>query len=174
MALAVCLLFDGPADRALRRLWDRIEERGVPTLRSHTHGLHHPHVSLAVLLDWDLGKVRAAVEELPGQGPFEVHFEAVGVFPRGRVSLIPSAPADLVARQQTVVEAVRRTGALVHKHYETGRWLPHCSLAPRASLQDLPSVAAPAYDIFPLTARLTRAALINSATGETWPLATLP
>jgi 2'-5' RNA ligase len=174
MALAVCLLFDGPADRALRRLWDRIEERGVPTLRSHTHGLHRPHLSLAVLLDWDLGKVRAAVEGLPDGGSFEVHFEAVGVFPRGRVSIVPSGPADLVARQQTVVETVRRTGALVHKHYEIGRWLPHCSLAPRASLRELPAVAALAYDVFPLTARVTSAALINSSTGENWPLPNVP
>lgn len=174
MALAVSLLFDGPADRALRRLWDRIEEQGVPTLRSHTHGLHHPHVSLVVLLEWDLAEVRAAVGALPGRGPFDVHFEAVGVFPRGRVSVIPSGPADLVARQQAVVEAVRRTGALVHKHYEVGRWLPHCSLAPRAALRDLPAVAALAYDIFPLTACVTRAALINSSTGESWPLPNLP
>ncbi|NKQ51744.1 2'-5' RNA ligase family protein [Amycolatopsis sp. K13G38] len=174
MALAVCLLFDNRTDRALRGLWDRVEERGVPTLRSHTHGLHHPHMSLAVLLDWDLGKVRAAVEALPGGGPFEVHFEAVGVFPRGRVSLIPAAPVDLVARQQAVVEAVRGTGALVHKHYETGRWLPHCSLAPRASLRELPAVAALAYDVFPLTANVTRAAVINSATGEQWPVPNLP
>ncbi|TNC26418.1 2'-5' RNA ligase family protein [Amycolatopsis alkalitolerans] len=174
MALAVCLLFDGPADRALRGLWDRIEEQGVPTLRSHTHGMHHPHLSLAVLLDWDVDKVRAAVEALPDRGPFEIHFEAVGVFPRGRVSLIPAGPDDLVARQQAVVEAVRGTGALMHKHYEIGRWLPHCSLAPRASLRELPAVAALAYEIFPLTARITRAALINSSTGEQWALATLP
>jgi len=174
MALAVCLLFDAPADRALRRLWDRVEERGVPTLRSHTHGLHHPHLSLVVLLEWELEKVRAAVEALPGHDPFEVHFEAVGVFPRGRVSLIPAGPADLVTRQQAVVEAVRGTGALVHRHYEIGRWLPHSSLAPRATLRELPAVAPLAYDVFPLTARVTRAALINSATGESWPLANLP
>jgi 2'-5' RNA ligase len=174
MALAVCLLFDQQADRALRRLWDRIEERGVPTLRSHTHGMHHPHMSLVVLLEWELDKVRTAVEALPDNGPFDLYFEAVGVFPRGRVSLIPAGPQDLIARQQAVVEAVRPTGALVHQHYETGQWLPHCSLAPRASLRELPAVAALAYDIFPLTARVTRAALINSSTGEHWPLATLP
>ena len=53
------------------------------------------------------------------------------------------------------------------------RWLPHSSLAPRATLRELPAVAPLAYDVFPLTARVTRAALINSATGESWPLANL-
>src|SRR5437763_6441974 len=99
MALAVCLLFDAPADRALRRLWDRLEERGVPTLRSHTHGQHHPHLSLVVLLDWELDKVRAAVEALPDNGPFEIHFEAIGLLPRGRDAPIPPGPADLAVRQ---------------------------------------------------------------------------
>jgi hypothetical protein len=49
MALAVCLLFDRRTDRILRGLWDRLEDLGVPTLKSHTHGRHVPHLSLAVL-----------------------------------------------------------------------------------------------------------------------------
>lgn len=174
MALAVCLLFDGPADRALRLLWDRIEERGVPTLRSHTHGMHHPHLSLAVLLEWELDKVRAAVEALPGNDPFEIYFDALGLFRRGRVSLLPAVPADLVTRQQAVIRALRDTGALVHKHYDIGRWLPHCALVPRAPLRELSTVTALAYDVLPLAAQVRRAVLINSSTGEHWPLSNLP
>jgi hypothetical protein len=49
MALAVYLLFDRRTDRILRGLWDRLEDLGVPTLKSHTHGGHVPHLSLAVL-----------------------------------------------------------------------------------------------------------------------------
>jgi hypothetical protein len=30
------------------------------------------------------------------------------------------------------------------------------------------------YDVLPLHTRLDRAALVNSATGEIWPLATMP
>jgi hypothetical protein len=43
-----------------------------------------------------------------------------------------------VARQQQVVEAVTATGAELHKHYRPGIWLPHCSLAPRVTLAQLP------------------------------------
>ncbi|MFF5988925.1 2'-5' RNA ligase family protein [Prauserella flavalba] len=174
MALAVCVLFDGRSERALRKLWLRIEELGVPTLASHTHGRHHPHLSYVVLLDWDLVAVRAAVETLPDHGPFELSFDAVATFRRGRVSLVPAVPADLVSRQQAVVEAVRGTGALVHKHYETGRWLPHSSLATRAQTERLPQVASAVYDVLPLTVRATRAALIDSSTGEAWPLRNVP
>jgi 2'-5' RNA ligase len=174
MALAVCLLFDARAERALRNLWQRLEQQGVPTLLSHTHGLHHPHLSYVVLLQWKLDEVRAAVAQLGDHEPFELTFDAVAAFRRGRVSLVPSVPADLVARQHAVVAATRATGALVHKHYEVNRWLPHASLATRASVDRLARVTATAYDVLPLTAKVTRAALIDSTTGQLWPLNNLP
>jgi 2'-5' RNA ligase len=174
MALAVCLLFDARAERAMRKLWERLEQLGVPTLRSHTHGRHHPHLSYVVLLDWDLDRVRAAVERLDDHEPIELTFDAVGAFRRGRLSLVPAIPADLVARQQAVVAATRATGALVHRHYEVGRWLPHVSLATRAPLDRLAELTASVYDVLPLTVTVTRAALIDSTTGEFWPLRNLP
>ena len=174
MALGVCLLFDRRTERALRELWDRLEDRGVPTLRSHTHGRHQAHLSYVVLLAWDPDKIRDAISALPDRGPVDLIFDAMGAFRRGRICLVPAIPADLVARQQAVLEAVRATGAQVHEHYETGRWLPHCSLAPRAGLHRLPIVAAAVYDVLPLPARVNRAALIDSATGQMWPLPNLP
>ena len=32
MSLAVCLLIDDPADAAIRELWRRLEETGIPSL----------------------------------------------------------------------------------------------------------------------------------------------
>lgn len=171
MALAVCLLFDRRSDRALRALWDRLEERGVPSLRSHTHGQHVPHVSYAVLRAWDHGAVTAALSSLAGTDPVELSFDGIGLFRRGRAWLLAGVTSDFVARQEKVVSAVLATGADLHKHYGYGVWVPHCSLAPRVSLAQLPTLAAAAYDVLPLRARLDRAALVNSATGRIWPLA---
>jgi hypothetical protein len=170
VALAVCLLFDRRSDRAVRALWDRVEEHGVGSLRSHTHGKHVPHVSYAVLREWDLPAVTAG---LHGE-PVDLSFDGVGLFRRGRTWLLAGVSADFVARQQRVVEAVIATGADLHKHYRPGVWLPHCSLAPRATLAQLPSVVSAVMDVLPLQARLDRAALVNSATGEISPLAELP
>ena len=65
VALAVCLLFDRRSERAVRALcgigWSG---PGVPSLRSHAHGRHVPHVSYAVLRSWDLAAVSAAVAGL--------------------------------------------------------------------------------------------------------------
>lgn len=174
MALAVCLLFDPPGERALRNLWGRLEDAGIPTLLSHTHGNHVPHLSYAVLRSWDLGAVRSAVEALPDGGPLGLHVDALGMFRRGRAWLVPAVSSDLAARQERVVEAAVGTGADLHRNYRPGLWVPHVSLAPRARLADLPAVAAVAYTVLPLRLRADRAALIDSGTGERWPLPGVP
>ncbi|WP_375488339.1 2'-5' RNA ligase family protein [uncultured Mycobacterium sp.] len=174
MALAVCLLFDRQSERAVRGLWERIEQRGVPSLRSHTHGRHVPHVSYAVLRSWDQPSITAALERLGDGSPVDLSFDGVGLFRRGRTWLVAGVSADFVGRQARVVEAVTATGAELHKHYVPGIWLPHCSLAPRAMLAQLPVVVGAVLDVLPLRARLDRAALVNSATGEIRALATLP
>jgi 2'-5' RNA ligase len=133
-----------------------------------------PHVSYAVLRKWDQEAVTDALAGLDGGAPVDLSFDGVGLFRRGRMWLVAGVTADFVARQQRVVEAVIATGAELHKHYRPGIWLPHCSLAPRATLAQLPTVAAAVFDVLPLQGRLDRAALVNSATGEVYPLSALP
>jgi 2'-5' RNA ligase superfamily len=174
VALAVCLLFDGRSERAIRALWDRVEQLGVTSLRSHTHGRHVPHLSYAVLRSWDHAAVTDAVIGLGGGLPVELSFDGVGLFRRGRTWLIAGVSSDFVARQQRVVGAVTATGADLHKHYVPGTWVPHCSVAPRVPLAQLPIVATALFDVLPLPVRLDHAALINSATGEIFPLPALP
>ncbi|KWX66440.1 2'-5' RNA ligase family protein [Mycobacterium sp. NAZ190054] len=174
MALAICLLFDRRSDRAVRALWDRLEDLGVPSLRSHTHGRHVAHVSYAVLRRWDDAAVADAVAGVPAGDPVELSFDGMGLFRRGRVWLVAGVSADFLARQQRVVDAVTAAGAELHKHYRPGDWIPHCSLAPRATLAQLPAVAAAVMDVLPLRTRLDRAALVDSATGEVHPLTGLP
>ena len=174
MALAVCWLFDRRADRLLRGLWDRLEEQGVPTLRSHTHGRHVPHLSLAVLREWRQDDVLKAVEGLPAREPVRLHFDALGTFRRGRAWLVPAVTSDVLRRQEQVVAAVTETGADLHRHYQPGVWVPHCTLAPRVPLAALPTLAVAVYDVLPLQVDVDRAALIDSGTGQIRPLAQLP
>ena len=174
MALAVCLLFDRRSERAVRALWGRVEQQGVVSLCSHTHGRHVPHVSYAVLRRWDQIAVSDALAGIEGGVPVQLSFDGVGLFRRGRIWLVAGVGADFVARQERVVEAVTATGAELHKHYRPGVWLPHCSLAPRATLAQVPQVVATVLDVLPLRATLDHAALINSATGELSPLRALP
>jgi 2'-5' RNA ligase len=170
VALAVCLLFDSRTDRLLRGLWRRLEELGVPTLATHTHGRHVPHLSLAVLREWDHDKVMKAVQPLLREQSIGLYFDALGTFRRGRAWLLPAVGAEVLQLQATVVSAVVATGGELHRHYEPGRWVPHCTIAPRVPLVALPAVAAAVYDVLPLEAAADRAALVDSGTGQVWRL----
>jgi len=171
VTLSVCLTLDAAAERAVRALWQRLEETGIATLLTHTHGRHIPHLTLASLRAWDLEPVQKELSEQPLELPQVVRFDALGMFRRSRCWLVPAANPALLHDQQTVVDAVRRTGADLHRHYEPGRWVPHLTLAPRLHLKDLPVVAARVYDVLPISATLTEITLIDTSTGERYPVA---
>lgn len=173
MALAVCILFDPRSDRLIRELWARLEGFGVGTLQSHTHGRHRPHLSYAVLREWDLEQVRAALAGLPAGEPVAASCQGTLLFPRGRVALAPALPAEVVARQERLVAALMECGADLHRHYRPGHWVPHISVATRARGDQLAQVGTAIADVLPLEVRGDRAALVDSATGQMWPLPTL-
>lgn len=168
MALAVCLLFDSRSDRLIRELWSRLEEEGVGTLASHTHGEHHPHLSLAVLRSWDLDAVRRTLGDLPALGSATLSCQGTLIFPRGRVALAPAVGAELLAHQQALATALEKSGADLHKHYWPGRWVPHVLVVTRASSTQLPRVVKELTDVLPLEAVVDRSVLIDSSTGEMW------
>jgi 2'-5' RNA ligase len=106
--------------------------------------------------------------------PVELTFDGVGLFRRGRAWLLAGTSAEFQTRQERVVDVVTATGAELHKHYRPGRWVPHCSVAPRAPLAQLPVLVSAIYEVLPLETRLDRIALIDSATGEFWPVPASP
>ena len=165
MALAVCLLLDPRADAAVRAMWRRLEHAGVPTLLSHTHGRHVPHLTYAALRGGDLDEVAASLIALPPEEPLPLRFDALGTFRRSRCWLAPAATTELVTRQEAVVGALTAGGAALHHHYRPGRWLPHLTLAPRLHLAQLPTVAGEVYAVLPLAATADRVAIIDTSTG---------
>ena len=174
MALALCVLFDPRTERLIRELWIRLEAKGIRTLATHTHGRHHPHLSYAVLLSWDLERVRLAVDRLPDGGPFELTVQGTLSFPRGRAALAPSVSPDVAARQEQAVQILAGTGAVVHRHYVPARWVPHVAVATRTGGASVAQVITAVSDVLPLTIHADRAALIDSSTAELWPLAHIP
>ena len=174
MALALCLLLDPGSDRLVRALWQRLEADGIPTLLTHTHGRHVPHLSYAVLLAAEQEAVLSAAAGLGDAGPLEVAVQCTVVFPRGRAALAGSTIATLAARQALAVEALRATGATVHRHYEPGHWMPHVSLTTGVAGVRLPSVVEAVSDRLPLTLRCDRAAVIDTTDGTTWELPGVP
>lgn len=174
MALALCLLFDTEGDRTIRRLWQNLAAHGVRTPLTHTHGRHRPHLSIAVLRSWDLDAVRDALVRLPAGEPVPLHFQGVLAFPRGRISLATAVGADVARRQEAAAQALLATGAELHKYYLPGHWIPHVSVVTRGNAQLLPEIAVMLMDVLPIALDASAAALIDSSTGQAWPLPTLP
>ena len=158
----------------MRELWSRLEDAGVSTLATHTHRRHHPHLSYVVLRSWDLARVQEALALLPAAAPFPMSFHGTLAFPRGRAALAPAVTADMALRQWRIVTALEATGAELHHNYVAGRWVPHVSAATRAQGAQLTTVVRAIADVLPLTVRVDRAALVDSATGQTWPLPHIP
>lgn len=169
-SLSVCLLLDDAADRAVRRLWRQLEDDGVPTLSTHTHGRHVPHVTLADVGVAEVADVLAAVSAVPPAAPTPVVFAALGAFTRSRCSLVPSVPGGLMDRQEHVVERLLSAGLPVSPHYRPGAWLPHLTLGPRLPVESLTAVARRVYEVLPLRAVLDRAAVVDTTAGEVHPL----
>jgi 2'-5' RNA ligase len=174
MALAVCLLFDSRSDRLVRELWARLEAVGIGTLQTHTHRRHLPHLSYAVLREWDPESVVAAMDGLEDGGPVSLSCHGTLMFPRGRVALAPAIPAEVATRQDRVARALGATGADLHRHYEPGQWVPHVSVATRAAGPQLETAVRALSDVLPLRLTVERAALIDSATGVARPLDRIP
>ncbi len=154
----------------MRDLWRRLEEAGIGTLATHTHGRHVPHLTLASLRTYDLEAVRTACAAVPAPAGQEVRFDALGMFPRSRCWLVPAVDGDLLGRQQTAVTAVAATGADLHRSYQPGSWVPHLTLAPRLGLDQLPALARHVFEILPLVATLTRTVLVDTSTGTVHPV----
>jgi 2'-5' RNA ligase len=169
-SLSLCLLPDQQAEQAVRRLWRQLHDDGLPSLAGHTHGRHVPHVTLAALGDVPVDGVLGAVAALPGSEPTPVTFQALGCFTRSRCSLVPAVPADLLVRHERVVAALEAAGTPVHRHYLPGAWVPHLSVATRAPVEALPRIARRVYEVLPLAAVLERAALVDTTTGQVFPL----
>ena len=170
MALAVCLLFDSASDLRVRELWARFEDAGISTLATHTHRRHHPHLSYAVLRSWNLPRVLDELGVLPHEDPFSVTVHGTIAFPRGRAALAPAITPELGMRQSVVVTALETAGAELHRHYRPGQWVPHISVATRVAGPQLSTVVRMISDTVPLVIRIETAVLVDTGTGQTWPL----
>jgi 2'-5' RNA ligase len=174
VALAVCALFDRGGERLILGLWARLEDAGIASMASHTHGHHHPHLSYAVLLESELDGVRDALGRLPDGRPFPANVQGAVVFPRGRVALAVAVPAQVTLRQNRVASVLEATGAQLHKHYQPTSWMPHVSVVTHAPAAQLPIAVTAIFDVLPMTLTVASAALVDTATGENWPLPGIP
>ena len=160
---------DDDTSASVRAIWDDLEACGVPSLHSHTHGLHVPHVSMMVSEHLPVAETLAAVGPVPAQR-IPLLVEAAGVFPEG--ALVPRGRDE----RQLDRRAAAKTGPFEMSPWTLGRistrkWTPHLTCAWSRST---PSICTPRSPIvlvrLPLRGWLDRGGVEDGTTGEQWPV----
>ena len=132
MAYVFELTFDPATEAAVRTIWQRIADAGLPS--SLDAAGYRPHISLAVYdvagLDVDACYQRAA-SYARAAAPFPVHLSHAGVFVNWEnVVFLGVTPATtLLARHQDVLDLCRGLREHLRPYYVPGLWTPHVTLS---------------------------------------------
>lgn len=174
MAQALECYFDGEADTAVRGLWQRLEQAGVPSLATRTHGRHRPHVSFALGGAIPPAARRDLATDLRRLAMPSLWLYTLGTFPTSENALFLGAVADTellavhVAVHDTLARRVRDPWA----YYLPGAWVPHCALAQDVTPTQLAAGFAALHPVEPIRARISEIGIADTTTGEIELLAT--
>jgi hypothetical protein len=161
------MYFDDQADTAVRRLWQRLADAGLPSLATLTHRQHRPHVSLAVaesLADADPVPLRSV---LMSRRP-ALSLYVLGTFPgaQGVLFLGAQVTAELLAFHADVHAALAGQPIQHWTHYLPGSWIPHCALAEGLDRSEAGRAFGLLAGYRPITAEATSVGIKDTATGS--------
>jgi len=171
MVAALEMYFDSVAERRVRRLWDALEQVGVPTMRGALNGRHRPHVSLIGAETLDGGAIKRALAGFRAAPPLGLKFDYIGQF-LGRVLWLGPVPDPQLLQHHTEVHArLDAAGIEGFEVYQPGSWVPHCTLSMRVPHPKLSEAIRVCMDVLPIHATITGAAVADHARDVYTPLA---
>ncbi|CAA9302299.1 MAG: hypothetical protein AVDCRST_MAG48-1424 [uncultured Friedmanniella sp.] len=171
MTQSVELALDADAERAVRELWARLADAGLPTEQRATPSpSHRPHVTL-LAADRLEPEADAALSGLLEGLDLPLRLGGLLAFGPRRGSVV-LARQVVVGRPlldlQTAVAAL--CGADPDGHFGPGRWTPHVTLARRVPVEQLSAVVAALGDLPELLATSRRCRRWDSEQRTTWEL----
>lgn len=158
---------DSTTSRMIRDLWNAIAAEGVPSMATHTHGRHQPHVSLTVAEHLPVRAALESVAPVPPE-PIRVLIEAAGVFPGAFLFLACVANQQLLDEQRRVHHAIRPFAVGPWRHFEPGTWTPHITTAWALTPQQLAKALPIVLDRLPMEGWFDRGGVEDGSTGENW------
>jgi 2'-5' RNA ligase len=160
--------FDGEAETAVRALWQRLEQAGVPSPASSPHGHHRPHVTFALGSAIPPAARRDLATDLSRLALPSLWLYTLGSFPTSDNVLFLGAVTDAellavhVAVHDTLAGRVRDPWA----YHLPGAWLPHCTLAEDVTPAQLAAAFATLHPVEPIRARIAEVGIADTRTGE--------
>jgi 2'-5' RNA ligase superfamily protein len=176
MAQALQFFFDDEADTAIRALWRRLEQAGVPSLAGRTHGRHRPHVSFAVAGTIPAPTREALRRDLRLLSIPRLWLSTLATFSTVDHVLMLAAVVDteLLAIHSAVHDVLAGHVRHPSAYYLPGSWVPHCALAEGVEPAQIVAGFAAVYPTDPIRATIREVAVVDTHTGRSDPLLELP
>lgn len=130
MAYGIGLAFDPQTEVTIQAVWHRLAELGFVT--PLTLPRCPPHVTLISSETVSLNEVTGELEKLVcSYEQVAVEFSSVGIFTQPAAVLFYGiTPTACLLRLHAEVEMIYRGySSASHALYQSGRWVPHCTLA---------------------------------------------
>jgi hypothetical protein len=168
MAQALQFLFDDEADAAIRALWRRLEQAGVPSLATRTHGRHRPQVTFAVAQSIPSGTRDALRQDLRLLSIPNLWLSTLSTFASvdNVLTLAAVVDAELLAVHSAVHDVLAGRVRQPSAYHLPGSWVPHCALAEGVEPNHVVAGFAAVYPIEPIRASVGEVAVVDTHTGE--------
>ena len=172
MAQGLVFLFDPDADAAVRSLWARLERAGVPSLATHTHRKHRPHVTFAMAGSIPAATRDALRADLRQLSIPRLWLSTLAAFATVDNVLMLAAVVDteLLAVHSAVHDVLAGRVRQPSAYYLPGSWVPHCTLAQGIEPAQTAAGFAAVHPVEPIHAAVTEIAVLDSHTGAIDPV----
>jgi 2'-5' RNA ligase len=170
------MFFDPHAEAAVRAMWGSLEARGVRSMATVGHCQHRPHVSLLVAERISAAQARSALAPLSEATDLVLRLGSVAVFP-GRagvlyLSVVPTL--RLLRLHRTLHTRLAGAGVESGRHYLPDAWVPHCTLAPGLSPEQIPNAVQAIKRLRPTDAQVASVGIVDTDNGAITTVAEPP
>lgn len=141
MGCGAALYFDSGTDAAIRGLWQRIEDAGLPSRMLELN--YPPHMSILLCEDTDLNGLSQKLPEFVAMHPpLPVSFHSLGVFAGedGVIYLAPTVDRTLLDFHAELWKLMEPYTVHSQDYYRPGTWVPHVTLNLNVPLNQLGEV----------------------------------
>lgn len=161
MAQALEFHFDGDADAAVRGLWRRLADNGVPSPATTP-----PHVTFAAAGTIPVATRNALRDDLRLLS-IPTLWLSILTAADGELALTAVVDTELLAVHSAVHDVLAKRVKQPVARYLPGSWMPHCVLAHDLTPDLMTAGFAALYPVGSIKARITEIVVVDTHSGET-------
>jgi 2'-5' RNA ligase len=168
VAHAVAVFFDDKADKAVRALWRRLDQAGVPSLAEHPNGRWPPRVTFALAKSIPRKTRDALRAELRTLAIPSLWLSTLGTFPNTENVLMLGAvvDAELLAVHSAIHDVLAGQVQSPSAYWMPGSWVPHCTLTQGVEHHQMVEGFAALHPVDRIEARVRQIAIVDTQTAD--------